>query len=86
VVPGSIRQVGTNAEFTLAENGETLKVAYKGSEPPPDTFKDNSQALALGHFGKDGIFHATELQAKCASKYAPQQQQGAPAQPQSKGY
>ncbi len=86
VVPGSIRQVGTNAEFTLAENGETLKVAYKGSEPPPDTFKDNSQALALGHFGKDGVFHATELQAKCASKYAPQQQQGAPAQPQSKGY
>ncbi|HET9837515.1 MAG TPA: cytochrome c maturation protein CcmE [Candidatus Angelobacter sp.] len=87
VVPGSIRQVGTNADFTLTENGETLKVAYKGSEPPPDTFKDNSQALALGRFGKDGVFHATELQAKCASKYAPQQQQpGAPAQPQSKGY
>ena len=87
VVPGSIRQVGTSADFTLTENGETLKVAYKGSEPPPDTFKDNSQALALGKFGKDGVFHATELQAKCASKYAPQQQQpGAPAQPQSKGY
>jgi cytochrome c-type biogenesis protein CcmE len=87
VLPGSIRQVGTSAEFVLVENGETLKVAYKGSEPPPDTFKDNSQALALGTFGKDGVFHATELQAKCASKYAPQQQQqGAPAQPQSKGY
>jgi cytochrome c-type biogenesis protein CcmE len=85
VVPGSIRQVGTNADFMLTENGETLRVAYKGSEPPPDTFKDNSQALALGRFGKDGVFHATELQAKCASKYAPQQQQGAPAQPQSKG-
>jgi len=86
VVPGSIRQVGTSADFTLVENGETLRVAYKGSEPPPDTFKDNSQALALGTFGKDGVFHATELQAKCASKYAPQQQQNAPAQPQSKGY
>ena len=86
VVPGSIRQVGTNADFMLTENGEMLRVTYKGSEPPPDTFKDNSQALALGRFGKDGVFHATELQAKCASKYAPQQQQGAPAQPQSKGY
>ena len=44
---------------------------YKGSEPPPDTFKDDSQALAMGTIGRDGVFHATALQAKCASKYAP---------------
>jgi hypothetical protein len=44
---------------------------YQGSEPPPDTFKDDSQALAVGTYGHDGVFHATELQAKCASKYAP---------------
>ena len=46
---------------------------YKGSEPPPDTFKDNSQALAIGDLGKDGVFYANELQAKCASKYVAQQ-------------
>ena len=87
VLPGSIHQVGTSADFVLVENGETLRVVYKGSEPPPDTFKDNSQALAMGIYKKDGVFYANELQAKCASKYAPQQQQqGAPAQPQSKGY
>jgi cytochrome c-type biogenesis protein CcmE len=45
--------------------------AYKGSEPPPDTFKDDSQALAEGSYGRDGVFHASVLQAKCASKYAP---------------
>lgn len=84
VQPGSIRQVGTNAEFILVEDGLTLPVSYKGVEPPPDTFKDNSQALAIGEFGRDGVFHARELQAKCASKYAPQQ--GAAAPPQSKGY
>ena len=87
VQPGSIKQAGTHAEFVLVEEGLTLPVVYKGSEPPPDTFKDNAQALAVGTLGRDGVFHATELQAKCASKYAPQQQQeGAPAQPQSKGY
>src|SRR5215475_9620350 len=48
-----------------------LRVSYAGSEPPPDTFKDNSQALAEGSFGQDGVFHAKALQAKCASKYAP---------------
>jgi cytochrome c-type biogenesis protein CcmE len=48
-----------------------LPVAYQGAEPPPDTFKDNAQALAIGTYGRDGVFHATQLQAKCASKYAP---------------
>ncbi|MBS1823017.1 MAG: cytochrome c maturation protein CcmE [Acidobacteria bacterium] len=71
VAPGSIERSGTNATFTLLEQGKTLRVAYKGSEPPPDTFKDDAQALAIGTFGKDGVFHATQLQAKCASKYAP---------------
>jgi cytochrome c-type biogenesis protein CcmE len=71
VAPGSIERSGTNATFTLLEQGKTLRVVYKGSEPPPDTFKDESQALAVGTYGHDGVFHATQLQAKCASKYAP---------------
>jgi cytochrome c-type biogenesis protein CcmE len=71
VAPGSIQRTGTNATFNLLEQGHTLRVVYSGSEPPPDTFKDDAQALAIGTFGKDGVFHATELQAKCASKYAP---------------
>jgi cytochrome c-type biogenesis protein CcmE len=49
-----------------------LKVEYKGSEPPPDTFKDDSQALAEGSYGRDGESACDRaLQAKCASKYAP---------------
>ena len=71
VAPGSIARVGTNAQFTLLEQGKTLRVDYRGSEPPPDTFKDDAQALAVGTFGRDGVFHATQIQAKCASKYAP---------------
>jgi len=94
VQPGSIKFSGPHADFILVENNEELKVhetlhvVYKGSEPPPDTFKDNAQALAMGVYKHDGVFYANELQAKCASKYAPQQQQpGAPAaQPPSKGY
>src|SRR5579883_55658 len=73
VQPGSIQHKGSDADFVLVENTHTLRVSYKGDEPPPDTFKDNSQALAIGTYGRDGVFHATQLQAKCASKYAPQQ-------------
>ena len=71
VQPGSIKRSGTHVDFILVEQELTLPVSYAGTEPPPDTFKDNSQALAEGSFGKDGVFHAKGLQAKCASKYAP---------------
>jgi cytochrome c-type biogenesis protein CcmE len=71
VAPGSIHRVGTYVDFTLLEQNKKLNVSYKGVEPPPDTFKDDSQALAVGTYGTDGVFHATQLQAKCASKYAP---------------
>lgn len=73
VLPGSIKRSGTNVNFALTENDQVLNVVYNGTEPPPDTFKDNAQALAEGSFGRDGIFHAKQIQAKCASKYAPQQ-------------
>jgi cytochrome c-type biogenesis protein CcmE len=71
VVPGSIKRSGTRVDFMLKENDLTLPVSYTATEAPPDTFKDDSQALADGKFGSDGIFHAKQLQAKCASKYAP---------------
>ncbi len=71
VKPGSIDHHGAGARFVLVENDKRLPVEYDSTEPPPDTFKDNAQALAIGMYGRDGVFHATELQAKCASKYAP---------------
>ena len=77
VQPGSIKRTGTHVQFVLVEQDQNLAVDYTGTEAPPDTFKDDSQALADGSFGRDGVFHAKQLQAKCASKYAPQQQPGA---------
>lgn len=57
-----------------AEAGKTaliLPVVYEGRDPLPDTFKDGAQALAGGRLDSTGVFHASEIQAKCASKYAP---------------
>ncbi len=78
VQPGSIKRAGTHVQFVLVEEDQTLHVDYTGTEAPPDTFKDDSQALADGRFDRDGVFRAKALQAKCASKYAPQQP-GTPA-------
>lgn len=71
VEPGSIQRDGAHLQFVLLEQGRKLSVNYNGEDPPPDTFKDNAQALAVGTYGRDGVFHATQIQAKCASKYAP---------------
>ncbi len=80
VQPGSIHRQGTHVDFTIVEAGRTLNVSYAGTEAPPDTFKDNANALAEGSYGHDGVFHAKQIQAKCASKYAPAQPgaEGAP--------
>jgi len=88
VQPGSIERDGPHVTFVMNEfeshtpqaaTGRLLRVSYKGSEPPPYTFKDNAQALAIGAYGRDGVFHANELQAKCASKYAPAQPSASPS-------
>src|SRR5215467_7037116 len=66
VQAGSIKRTGAQVEFVLVEQDLTLPVVYQGTEAPPDTFKDDSQALAEGSFGRDGVFRAKALQAKCA--------------------
>ena len=69
VEAGSIQRVGNQVQFVLVQDKTRLKVAYHGTDPLPDTFKDGAQALADGKLGKDGVFQAGKIQAKCASKY-----------------
>ncbi len=69
VASGSIQRVGNQVQFVLEQDHKQLKVAYTGTDPLPDTFKDGAQALADGKLGRDGVFRASKIQAKCASKY-----------------
>ncbi len=69
VESGSILRKGSDVEFMLVQEKQRLKVAYHGSDPLPDTFRDGAQALADGKLGRDGVFRAHKIQAKCASKY-----------------
>jgi cytochrome c-type biogenesis protein CcmE len=69
VVPGSIVREGKEVRFTIHQDALKLNVVYNGIDPLPDTFKDGSQALVDGKLRSDGVFHASKIQAKCASKY-----------------
>ncbi|MCU1340134.1 MAG: cytochrome c-type biosis protein CcmE-like protein [Bryobacterales bacterium] len=71
----SITREGRDVHFVLVQEKDgvkrRLKVIYNGTDPLPDTFKDNApcQALVDGKLGSDNVFRASKLQAKCASKY-----------------
>ena len=75
VEANSISREGRDVHFVLVQEKDGVKrrlnVIYSGIDPLPDTFKDNApcQALVDGKLGSDNVFHATKLQAKCASKY-----------------
>ncbi len=69
VQPGSIVKSAAGVSFVLHQGPQTLKVVYTGSDSLPDTFRDNANALAEGRLGDDGVFKASKIQAKCASKY-----------------
>ena len=68
VVPDSIAKKDNTLEwrFQLQRNGKVLTAYYNGIVP--DTFKADSEVVLTGTMDAKG-FHATEMTAKCPSKY-----------------
>jgi cytochrome c-type biogenesis protein CcmE len=68
VVPDSIARKDNSLEwrFQLQRNGKVLTAYYTGIVP--DTFKADSEVVLTGTMDGKG-FHATEMTAKCPSKY-----------------
>jgi len=71
VEPGSLKRENDSltVRFRVTDTAQTIPVVYTGILP--DLFKEGKGVVAQGRIGPDGVFHATEIQAKCASKYAP---------------
>jgi cytochrome c-type biogenesis protein CcmE len=69
VVPGSIERMAGGKEyaFRVTDGNNTFPVVYRGIAP--DTFTDSVDVVVGGRMGTDGTFRATELLAKCASRY-----------------
>ena len=76
VEDGSIVRTGREVTFSLHQDKLRLKVIYDGADPLPDTFRAGAQALVDGKVDRDGVFRASKIQAKCASKYEAKPGQG----------
>lgn len=75
VKAGSIKWEAQTREtrFVLEDEGNSnavLSVIYRGVVP--DTFQPGVQVVAEGKYERDGTFVASNLIAKCASKYVPE--------------
>jgi cytochrome c-type biogenesis protein CcmE len=76
VVPGSVRR-DANArtiDFKISDGIKSYPVTYHGLVP--DTFTDvnDIEVVVEGRLGRDGVIRATDVLAKCGSRYeaAPQ--------------
>jgi cytochrome c-type biogenesis protein CcmE len=69
VVPGSVtRQVATQTlSFRITDGSATYPVTFHGL--PPDTFTDSVEVVVEGRLQQDGRIHATNVLAKCGSRY-----------------
>jgi len=72
VIPGTIKREGRAVIFDVNDAKDKAKIVtvrYEGKDPLPDNFRDNATAMAKGRLDKSGVFVATQMTAKCASKY-----------------
>lgn len=69
VIPGTIKRDGKIVNFVIGDGPQTLQIKYVGKDPLPDTLIDRATAMATGKMGRDGVFVADTMMAKCASKY-----------------
>lgn len=71
VVPGSIRKDAANqqVDFRVSDGTQEYAVSYRGLVPDTFTDANDIEVIVEGRLGRDGVFHATEVLAKCGSRY-----------------
>ncbi|HET9294311.1 MAG TPA: cytochrome c maturation protein CcmE [Gemmatimonadales bacterium] len=71
VVPGSVRRDAATQtiDFQVTDGAHTYPVTYRGLVPDTFTDANDIEVVVEGRLGKDGVFHATDVLAKCGSRY-----------------
>ena len=71
VVPGSVRRDlnGKTIDFQVSDGIKTYPVTYHGLVPDTFTDANDIEVVVEGRLGRDGIIRATDVLAKCGSRY-----------------
>jgi cytochrome c-type biogenesis protein CcmE len=70
-VPGSIRRDldGKTIAFQVSDGIKTYPVTYHGLVPDTFTDANDIEVIVEGRLGRDGVIRATDVLAKCGSRY-----------------
>jgi cytochrome c-type biogenesis protein CcmE len=71
VVPGSVRRDPgqRTIAFEVSDGIKTYPVTYRGLVPDTFTDADDIEVIVEGRLGHDGVIRATDVLAKCGSRY-----------------
>ena len=71
VVPGSVRRdpAGQRIDFEVSDGVKTYPVSYRGLVPDTFTDANDIEVVVEGRLGRDGVIRATDVLAKCGSRY-----------------
>ncbi len=69
VVPGTVTKdvAAQTLRFQVTDGSARYPVVFHGL--PPDTFTDSVEVVVEGRLQKDGVIYATNVLAKCGSRY-----------------
>jgi cytochrome c-type biogenesis protein CcmE len=56
-------------DFVVSDGAREYPVSYRGIVPDTFTDANDIEVIVEGRLGRDGVFHATEVFAKCGSRY-----------------
>ena len=59
---------GLRVDFTAGDGAGSMPVDYRGTVP--DIFQPGIKVVVEGRLGRDGVFHAKSLLAKCPSRFS----------------
>ena len=71
VVPGSVVRSADHRriDFKISDGRQVYPVNYHGIVPDTFTGVDDIEVIVDGSLGRDGVIRATEVLAKCGSRY-----------------
>jgi cytochrome c-type biogenesis protein CcmE len=71
VVPGTIRRDPSDRriDFEVSDGRRSYPVTYRGLVPDTFTDANDIEVVVEGRLGRDGVIHATDVLAKCGSRY-----------------
>lgn len=71
VVKGSLRRDPAEHEidFRVSDGSTVYPVTYRGTIPDTFTDADDIEVVVEGRLQSDGVIHATDVLAKCGSRY-----------------